>query len=231
MEKPSIAICITTHNRYDTFKRSLKQWNQLKPEGADIFIIDDGSTVPAPEAHIRHNTALGIAAAKNACLRLAAGYDHVFLADDDIFPINPDWHIQFINSGFNHLQLSFELNARGQRLSHSVYQTGEHEGMTVFNAPNGVLYYLTKNAIDAIGGYDILPERWGMEHVLYSLRIHNAGLTPFPFMTPKNAMQSFYVHDFYGIKSSVPVEERIKGISANSPVFETKKHSREYIPL
>ena len=37
-----IAISITTHNRYKTFKQSYDQIIKYLPDGAKIVVIDDG---------------------------------------------------------------------------------------------------------------------------------------------------------------------------------------------
>ena len=88
-----IGIAITTHQRADVLKRTLEQHMKHLPAGALMVVIDDGSRPAAVVPHgvqlLRHETSLGIVASKNASLTalMDAGCEHLFLWDDDAFPI------------------------------------------------------------------------------------------------------------------------------------------------
>lgn len=88
-----IGIAISTHQRADVLKRSLEQHLRHLPAGALVVVIDDGSkpaaVVPDGVQLLRHETSLGIVASKNASLTalMDAGCEHLFLWDDDAWPI------------------------------------------------------------------------------------------------------------------------------------------------
>ena len=60
-----IAISITTHNRYETFKKTYDSIIKFMPSDAVLFVVDDGSDIPVKEATFRFDTSQGIARAKN----------------------------------------------------------------------------------------------------------------------------------------------------------------------
>ncbi|WP_249417205.1 TipJ family phage tail tip protein [Citrobacter freundii] len=88
-----IGIAITTHNRADVLKRAIEQHQKHLPAGALVVVVDDGSkpAAIAPDGVqlLRHETSLGIVASKNASLSalMDAGCEHLFLWDDDAWPI------------------------------------------------------------------------------------------------------------------------------------------------
>jgi len=83
-ETSKIGIAISTHNRPDTLAKALENHLRFLPSGAKVFVIDDGSTVPAivPEGVelIRFGRSGGIVHAKNASLRalMNAGCEELF---------------------------------------------------------------------------------------------------------------------------------------------------------
>lgn len=232
MEKQTIGIGITTRNRREVFNRTYEHILKLAPDNAKIVVIDDASDIPLIGATERFDVNKGIAGAKNACLRHLYGCDHIFLFDDDCFPIVHGWEKPYIESGMNHMCLSFELNASGQRLSHSVYVKEKKERYWIYNAPNGCMLYLRGEVLDVVGGMDERFGKWGHEHVAWSNRIHNAGLTPYPFMDVPNSLELFHVSDYYGeVESSVPADVRIEHIQRNGVLFEESKTSKEFIAI
>lgn len=228
----TIAICITTRNREATLILSLVRWNTFKPKNADIIVVDDASDMPKQGVNYRFKTQVGIAKAKNKCLELAQGYDHVFLVDDDVYPKVKGWEKPYIESGLNHMALTFEKNSKGQYYSPSVRKEGTWNGYNTYTAPNGCFLYLTKEAIETAGG--MRPEFgiWGFEHVEYSQRIHALGLTPHPYMDVPNSLDLIHVCDYYGeVKSSLSNEEKRNSGVENLKVWEKFGGKAEYVPF
>ncbi len=91
--RSAIGIAITTHNRPEVLKRAIEQHMKHLPYGALVVVIDDGSKpaaiVPEKVKIIRHEQSRGIVASKNASLAalMDAGCEHLFLWDDDAWPI------------------------------------------------------------------------------------------------------------------------------------------------
>ncbi|MFB5044647.1 glycosyltransferase family 2 protein, partial [Enterobacter hormaechei subsp. xiangfangensis] len=108
-----IGIAISTHQRADVLKRSLEQHLRHLPAGALVVVVDDGSkpaaVVPDGVQLRRHETSLGIVASKNASLTalMDAGCEHLFLWDDDAWPIADNWHLPYIESPEPHLAYQF----------------------------------------------------------------------------------------------------------------------------
>ncbi|HHQ5922965.1 TPA: glycosyltransferase family 2 protein, partial [Enterobacter hormaechei subsp. steigerwaltii] len=108
-----IGISISTHQRADVLKRSLEQHLRHLPAGALVVVVDDGSkpaaVVPDGVQLLRHETSLGIVASKNASLTalMNAGCEHLFLWDDDAWPIADNWHLPYLESPEPHLAYQF----------------------------------------------------------------------------------------------------------------------------
>ena len=108
-----IGIAISTHQRADVLKRVLEKHMKHLPAGALMVVVDDGSkpAVVAPDGVqlLRHETSLGIVASKNASLTalMDAGCEHLFLWDDDAWPIADNWHLPYIESPEPHLAYQF----------------------------------------------------------------------------------------------------------------------------
>lgn len=64
---------------------------------------------------------------------------------------------------------------------------GFHEVLTrtdllkIHKNPNGVMLYVSQSCLETVGGFNSDAPKYGGEHGIYSLRIFNAGLTPYPF--------------------------------------------------
>ena len=229
MEK--IAICITTRNRPNLLKESLVNWLEFKPTNSDVYVVDDASDIDHRMWGYRFETQQGIAKAKNKCIELAEGYDYVFLCDDDVYPKVQGWEKHYIESGLNHMALTFEKNHKGVHYSPSVRKNGEWEGYPTYDAPNGCMLFLTNKAIETAGG--MRPEFWiwGFEHVEYSQRIHLLGLTPHPYIDVPNSLELFHVCDFYQeVKSSIPIHVKRESGQHNLKVWKKLGGKAEFVP-
>jgi len=226
----TIAICITTRNRNEVVEWSLKHWKKYCPENAKIFVVDDASFIPFERASFRFENNVGIARSKNKCLEIAEKFDHIFLADDDIYPIKENWHERYIQSELNHICLSFETRLDGKRYSPNVFIDGQYNGMNSFNAPNGCFLYLKKKVLETVGGLRNDFGLWGYEHYEYSQRIFNAGLMPKPFLDFPDSLDYFHVMDYYNqITSSVSRVVKVPLIAKNRALFEKYMDSSDFV--
>ena len=166
-----IGIAITTHNRQGKLNSAVSQHIKFLPVGAEIVIVDDGSTVPAVADGIdiiRNEIPRGIAAAKNQCIAslVSKGCTEFFLFDDDCWPVTEGWHIPYIQSKEPHLMMLW---------GDDVFFT--HGDIVGHRRPKGCMLYASSSAILSVGGMDHDFGRWGFEHENWSDRIYNAGLT------------------------------------------------------
>lgn len=178
-------VAITTLNRRSTALATLKRVQQFTP-GAKIVVVDDGSDEPfsADVQIVRHDTPLGIARAKNRCLAELEGCDHIFLLDDDCFPIRSGWTDFYQRasetSGMHHFCLSRGRDTRSNPFTGLI--TVNHVTLSTWARPCGCMLYASATALERVGGMDPRYGRWGNEHIGWSYRIHNAGLTTRPFL-------------------------------------------------
>lgn len=210
-------------------KHSISQWKKYLPKGARLFLVDDGSDLPFPNADIRNDKAMGIAYCKNQCLTLCEGADYVFLADDDTYPVSKGWYLPYVNSGLNHLCFTFDKHHDGTPTGRGFIKSVN--GISYFRSPCGPVLFFTKKCLDVVGGMDIEYGRWGTEHQALSMRIHNAGLTPYPFMDVSNSLELFHSEDYHKTAiRSVPSSERAMLIKKNQQKYAREIKSAHYIP-
>lgn len=222
-----IGIAITTRNRPEILALCVKEWKRLAPSNATIVVVDDASTSPVPNADYRFMHQAGIAAAKNKCIELLLqqGCTHLFLSDDDCWPLHSNWHKPYTSSPFGHLSMTFAKPGNG------VHILGSHDNHTVYNKPCGCMLYVTAAAIKKVGGFDVDYPVWGMEHVDFSQRCVNLGISPYLAMDLPNSHTMFHSLDFIG-GARTTVERGIKSklIQNNRLLFEVKKGSKERMP-
>jgi glycosyltransferase involved in cell wall biosynthesis len=225
----TIAVCLTTHNRKEVFEETLSEWEKYLPSNATIFVVDDASQTSV-KSNYRFEQNVGIAKAKNKCLELAEKHDHIFLCDDDVRPKTHDWFKPYMNSGANHLCLTFDKKSNNIIYSPSIRFSGEYKGLMTYTAPNGCMLYLKNICLQVAGG--MRPEfgLWGFEHVEYSQRIHDLGLTPKPFIDVKNSLDLFDVLDWrFAVNSSLSIDERRKSGKLNLKVWEQFGGKPEFV--
>lgn len=131
---------------------------------------------------------LGVAANKNSGMELLMdscgprGFpdiEHLFLCDDDTYPLN---------------RRAIDLHVESP-LKHSMACWGRHRldsvsGATAqWNWPRGVLLYAERSILVNVGGMDEAFGPGGHEHVEWSRRIFQAGHTPAPYCSPAEYAQ------------------------------------------
>ena len=225
-----IGIGITTHNRYDVFKKTLDMICRYATEGVKLAIVDDGSDVLVEEADYRFDTNVGIARAKNKCFELLDDCDHIFLFDDDCYPVTFGWWKPYIESGEPHLMYIFKDFATGKKLNDNVVLY-EDSKLRAWSHPRGVMCYYRRECLQRVGGMDPVYGRWGWEHPDLSDRIFNAGLTKFRYADVVGSDKLFYSADEHRtVKSTVWGADRAKQIRRNKELYEARKGSTAYMP-
>jgi len=181
---PSIGIGITTTPNRDLLSATLKQWQRYLPDGAKLVVYEDKEMA-------------GISVAKNKLLEQLDDCDHIFLADDDTYPITKDWWQPYIESEQPHLQYNF-LNGPDHWGLQRISTWAGHESYT---KSRGCLLYVERWVLDIVGGMHNVFGKHGREHEDWSERIHKAGLTKYPFQSVQG--KHFYCadEDKHGISS------------------------------
>lgn len=239
MEKKFLAVCITTQNRYKIFKRAYNHWQKYLPKDSKIIIIDDASDTPCPEASYRFEENAGIPKAKNKCLELAQDFEYIFLVDDDIWPIHQDWYLPYINSPEAHLSYCWSDILPGQYGDQRYYSVGkvlyEDDSLISFSHPRGQMLYIdAKKVLPRVGGFDPVYGKGMVEHVDWSWRIHNAGLSTWKNQDIPNSNKLFYSVDENmnsepGFETTIDEHMRSVTDLENQKILHAKGNSSEYI--
>ncbi|VYT13911.1 glycosyltransferase family 2 protein [Citrobacter amalonaticus] len=224
-----IGIAITTHNRPDVLNRAIEQHTKHLPIGALVVVIDDGSkpaaVVPDGVQLLRHETSLGIVASKNASLTalMDAGCEHLFIWDDDAWPIADNWHLPYIESLEPHLAYQFLDLAGTNKLKDMavLYRDDKH---IAYTGQRGVMLYYHRSAIEKVGGFDRVYGRGMYEHSDLALRIHNAGLTTWAYgdvVGSENLIHSLDEHE--AVERSVPRPDRQALVERNVKIHNERR--------
>ncbi|EAZ1938652.1 glycosyltransferase [Salmonella enterica] len=229
--KVRIGIAITTHNRPEVLKRAIEQHMKHLPSGALVVVIDDGSSpaaiVPDGVKLIRHEQSRGIVASKNASLTalVDAGCEHLFLWDDDAWPIADNWHLPYIESPEPHLAYQF-LDLAGPRKINDMAVLYRDDKHIAYTGQRGVMLYYHRSAIDKVGGFDPVYGRGMYEHPDLALRIHNAGLTSWAFADVIGSEKLIHSMDEYeeGARS-IPRPDREALVKRNVGIFNARRDS------
>lgn len=231
-EFPAVGIGITTHNRGTVFRTALEAIRKHAPSGAAIVVVDDAGDEPVEEATFRFDRNAGIARAKNKCLELLVelGCTHLFLFDDDCWPIADGWEQPYIESAEPHLMYIFTDTPLGRLTdAREIYRDARHKAYT---HPRGCMLYFERRVLDQVGGYDTRYGRWGYEHVDLSNRIYNAGLTSFRFADVVGSEELIFSCDERtNVGSSVSPAERfylVRDLKARSEASYTSAEYREF---
>lgn len=224
-----IGIAITTHNRPEVLKRAFEQHIKHLPAGALLVVIDDGSkpaaVVPDGVQLLRHESSLGIVASKNASLTalIDAGCEHLFLWDDDAWPIADNWHLPYIESPEPHLAYQFlDLAGRNKLNDMAVlYRDDKH---IAYTGQRDVMLYFHRSAIEKVGGFDPVYGRGMYEHPDLALRIYNAGLSTWAFADVAGSEKLIHSMDEYEeVARSIPRPERESLAKTNCLIYSARR--------
>ena len=230
--RDSIGIGITSHNRNDLVAETVAKIKALTPE-ARVVVVDDASAEPVKINGVevyRFNKNVGIARAKNKCLELLADRDHIFLFDDDTYPVQPDWYRPYIDSKEHHLMYLFENWSSGVPVGDDKIIYSDDEVVAHAHA-RGCMLYVDSLVLDTVGGMDTRYGKAMEEHADWSNRIHNAGLTTFRYMDVVNGSDLIHSMDEYReVASSISRIERRAGINNNRRLLDESVTSTAYAP-
>lgn len=222
-----IGIGVTEHNRPDVFKNFLQNVKKYMPKDAKLVIVDDASEVPIKEATYRFEQNVGIARAKNKCLELLQDCDHIFLFDSDCWPKSEDWWKPYVEGKEPHYSYIFK-DFINQKLNDckELYRTNS---LVAYTHARGCMLYIHRSCLDAVGGMDVNYKRWGYEHVDYSNRIYNVGLTLFRYMDVPNSSELIHSEDEHqAVNSTVSMQERQPYLLEMKGHFERSFESKAY---
>lgn len=220
-----IGIGVTVHNRHELSRKTIKNIKEFSPGDIKLVVIDDASAVPFEGATFRFNENVGISTSKNKCLELLDDCDHIFLFDDDTYPICKDWWRPYVESPEPHLMFQFTHFSNGDQVSPRakiIYQDGQHRAES---QPRGCMLYIKRRVLDIVGGFDTDFEIWGGEHGRWSDNIYNAGLTTWRYADVVNSEKLIHSGDqFWEVERSVSPKKREELVKKNDPLYFSQRH-------
>jgi len=227
----SIGIGITTHNRNQLAAETYAKIAALTPD-AKIVVVDDASKVPVNiDADVyRFDENVGIARAKNKCLELLADCDHIFLFDDDTYPIAKNWWQPYVDSNENHLMYCFKDWSNGKPVGDDDIIYSDNK-IVAHSAARGCMLYVTKRVLEVVGGMDVRYGKAMEEHGDWTNRIYNAGLTTFKIMDVANSELLIHSMDQHqAVTSSIHIDDRASHLIKNRALAQERQSSTEYAP-
>lgn len=208
-----IGVGISTTPNRKLLDHTLKQWYKYLPVNAKFVIEEDTNYA-------------GVAATKNKLLAQLDDCDHIFLSDDDCWPISPRWHVPYIASREPHLMYQFKLPHKPDSDMRELYRDKE---IVAYSHTRGAMIYIERRVLDIVGGMDTLYGQAMFEHPDWTNRIYNAGLTTFRAMDVVNSNQLFYCLDEDGeTKSSISPSVKLNNTRRNRALYQRSKTSREF---
>lgn len=228
-----IGIGITTKDRPEILAQCLDNLSKHLPADAKVIIVDDGSQKPATSEFevIRNPNPVGIPRAKNQCLKALKDCDHIFLFDDDCWPIVDGWYQPYIDSKEHHLAFIFDKWASGQPVGDcEKYHETEHE--IWWTHSRGCMVYLDALCLHTLGGYAKVYGMGYEEHMDYSDRSFAAGLTSWRYMDVKGSENLFRSLDREkAVNTTTPNRKPL--LDRNIPIRANRKaeYNHDYEPI
>lgn len=204
---PDVGVAISTHKRPHVLAQALAGWARFMP---DLLVVTHD---------VRGD---GVAATKNRGIAalMDAGVEHLFLADDDVWPVVKKWWRPYASDPEPHL-----MHCWGKR--RLLTDDGHY---TTWSWPRGVLLYVHRSAVEKVGGMRLEFGRWGGEHSEWSRRIHNAGLTRHPFQDLTASRGMWHCEDYTRrTPSTVGEAEREASAPRRHQLYDQFRHSTDYV--
>ncbi len=198
-----IGVGITTRNRSKILDLMLLHHMKFFPKDGEVFyfILDDNSDenyVPVIAKYQfcfykKSDTRLGIAKAKNECIKYLHNCDYVFLFDDDACPMHEDWYKVYIEAsnctGVGHFQHMIQIAG--------LNKISSQDGLDIFDNTGGVMLFFTREMLNKVGGFDPKFGIYGYEHSNLTSRCFNAGGNKYgQNLTPGRTGEVIYSLDF-----------------------------------
>lgn len=192
----------------------------------DYLLPDDCTFVVVEDTERR-----GVAWARNQCLRQLDHCEHIFLFDDDCWPVMRGWaeywsgQCEAASVTYSALPEAFKTTV-ADYLLHAREVVGWDGGI-------GAAIYQHRSALDVIGGYNETLQGYGLEDAGRADRAYRAGLTgPTRNAAPLRLLAYIHSADVMGENPapSYTVEEKEAHIRTNHPIYLAELDGPIFIP-
>lgn len=192
--------------------------NYLLPENCTLVVIEDTDR-------------RGVAWARNQALHQLEHCEHIFLFDDDCWPVMAGWAEYWASQ--------CERAGVGYSALPEAFKTGIHDFSAVtldvvaWDGGIGAAVYQHRRALDIIGGYNEKLIGYGFEDAGRADRAYRAGLTgPTRNACPIRCLAYIHSADVFGENppANLTREEKEAHIAANRPAYEAELAGPVFIP-
>jgi GT2 family glycosyltransferase len=206
-----VGIGITTRNRPKALEACLKHFQAFPAEDSRVVIVDDASEpgyfdlakkfiVANPSTlYVSNKQRLGVGGSKNVCLWNLRDCDHVFLFDDDAWPMVENWAETWIETldGVGHAMFLAALaGGKAQAVTANVQPVKKIGRLISYTNGLGAMMYFSRECLNALGAFPVGKNWYGYEHVQMSIRARNAGFTNGElFLSPDITLETIYAKD------------------------------------
>lgn len=160
--------------------------------------------------------------ARNKVLANFDGYDHVFIMDDDTYPVRKGWEQYFITQAQENCVHFMALpEVFGGEYEANANQIGGE--MVYWRSALGCFNYQSKLAMETIGGYNTEYVRYGYEDAARNRRAQRAGLTGWVDAWGFPIRGLCYIHSedvfWENPTPNISHEDKLKYIEINTPIY------------
>ena len=244
----SRAISIVTYNRAKHIGEVVEGIFKTKPNNADVFVCDDGSTDNTsqiitkdfPQAIYLKGPNSGVVANKNRALFLMRNHHFSAIIEDDLVAVDKDWFNIYegvaILMDVHHFCRVQNKTVPENRPGFSEYVKQKLNATPIYGlSPRGDFTFITRKVITTVGGLNTAFKGAGYAHGEWSSRVINAGLVSHPngWIDIIEARDRFIqVGDTEGGRWGDDQEEVKKQIRTNKRVARKLNESKyTYFPL
>lgn len=208
-----IGIGISTTPNRDVLLTTVENIYKYPPPGIELAVEND----------IFYE---GVAVTKNKLLARLDHCEHIFLFDDDCYPIADEWWKPYVESKEPHLMYQFKLPGNHRTDMREIYRDDK---IVAYTHTRGAMLYIKKIVLETVGGMDMRYGQAMFEHPDWTNRIYNAGLTSYRAMDVPGSDKLFYCLDQDNrIESSIPEEVRVLNNARNYPLYVKSMKSKEF---
>jgi glycosyltransferase involved in cell wall biosynthesis len=179
-----IGIGVTTYKRPHLLEKCLDHIKRFTKSDYKLYVATDTD-----------EDRRGIAKRKNECLYFLQECDYIFLFDDDCYPIQEGWETFIIDAHLKTNEHHF-VYTKPPFFDVKCFFFQNGVPLQSFEGSGGVFMFLTKKAIQKVGGFYTEYGVYGYEHVGYSKRIKMSQLTSDWFISLPRMSEFIYALDY-----------------------------------
>lgn len=227
-----VGIGILSYNRGKSLLRLVESIkNTVDLNKTTLFISDDCSSdqytldvlAKLEEDNrivvIRNDANIGISGNSNRLLRCLSRFQHMFLCNDDVEFLQAGWISFYIKgamtSDFHHFCFR-QPKIYGAKIGEE-RRFNDVKMYCVANKPHGAMLYISNLCLKTVGYFDTSYDKYGMEHVDWSMKPAEFNLQPIGFYDLDGSIDYIRIHP-----ETSAVENKTEYYNRNKAKFENR---------